>query len=710
MAKAIDRLIKILEKDNIVNDLEDEQKVKIVQDVLTGYQIDEDSRASWLETNQEAMRIIKHCEDDNNADTLDVPVYKAAKVIHSLLSDAVIQLASRMIVHITKNDTVLDCAVLGKDVQVPENPEYAQKYQQIMQMLQQNPQLAQQAQQNNQLPQPPKMIWKKQDRARRVANFLNYKHLIESDTWLKDTHKLCHIVASWGTGFRQLYYDNVSKRIQNDLIPPEDIIINHNISCLEKAPRVTIRHYMTKNEILEQIRDGYFTDIEDQLDQQTDDRSESAEEVNPAAIVYCQYTYLDLDEDGYAEPYKVYVHKQLNKLLGIYPAFKFKDISVDEKGNIKRIERILPIVDDHLIDDPEGKYYSLGLNYLLIHKNKSITSILRQLLDAGSLANAASCTGFITNAFRTRERNLEFTLGTFKAIDVNPNVNPQQHVVPLPARDPSQVLVALLQILMESGEKTGFVTDVLTGDIAGQNVPATTMLAMVEQGTRAFKPIIQKMQNSRKKEFKLYASLQAEYGDDEEYVIFNDTEVQVSREDFNLKDLDICPVADPTQSSESHKYAKMQFILQLFATQAIGGMNIQENLTELYRGMEYDNPERFVAQPQPPPPDPKMEKVKLDAAKMQQDFKIENMKSQLEALKIENEKMKIMLKAKEVQIKASESAEKQAKMAADARKDIAEANTKDRLATVAEEQVDVDRERVEVMRIQARNKPKATGN
>jgi hypothetical protein len=704
------KLFKMLEEpDKIASKLDDDQKQKIVQDVLLGVKIDDDSRSEWLETNKEAMRIIKHCEENTEEDTLDTPVYKAAKVIYPLLANAVIQLASRMIVHVVRNDKVAEMSALGKDMLVPENPEEAQRFQQIMQMVQQNPQIAQQLQQSGQMPPQPKMVWKKKDRAKRVTDYMNYKFLIESDTWLKDTHKLCHIVASWGTGFRQVYYDRVSKRTCNDLIPPEDIIINHNISCLEKAPRVTIRHYLSKNDSIEQIRAGYFLDIEEELNKAMDDRDQNSMEIDPAMIVYCQYVNLDLDDDGYAEPYKVYVHEKLQKLLRIEPAFDFTDITLDAKGKVLKINRVLDIVDDHLIDDPEGKFYSIGLNYLLLHQNKSITAIQRQLLDAGTLANAASCTGFITNAFKTRERDVEFTLGEYKQIDVNPNVNPQQHVIPLPAREPSQVLMGLLQMLIEGAEKTGFITDVLTGDIAGQNVPATTMLSMVEQGTRAFKPIIQKFWISRKKEFKLWFKIQSKSLNEDEYVSFHDSVVRVGKEDFNLEDLDVCPVADPTQSSESHKYAKMQFILQLLATQAMPVMNVQENLIELYKGMEFDDPERFVSQPQPPPPDPKMEKVKLDAAKMQQDFRTEQMKLQLESLKIENEKMKLLLKKQEVAIKADESYEKQRKMIADAHRGMAEASIKDRMADVAEDQVEIDRERIEVMKLQARakaNKPK----
>lgn len=646
MAKPIDKLLKLLAEDRIADTLDEDQQQKIVDDVLEGYKIDEDSRQSWLETNQEAMRIIKHCEEDTDEDTLDTPVYKVAKVIYPLIAPAVIQLASRMIVHIVRNDRIVEMAVLGKDEQVPEDPAAAQAFQQfqeqmqqmapqLQQLEQQNPdqakQIADQIQQN--APKPPVMIWKKKDRAERTSKYMNYKFLMQSKTWLKDMHKVCSITASWGTSFIQVYYDPIKDEICHDLIPPEDVIINHKITSLEKAPRITIRHYMTVNDILSQIRGGYFSEIDlDVLKTQADDKVNPKETLQPASIVYCQYMYLDLDEDGYQEPYKVYVHAGLQKLLGIFPAFDADDIKIDPKnGKVIRVKRQLDIVDDHLIDDPEGGFYSLGLNYLLLHQNKSITSVLRQLLDAGLMKNAASCTGFITNAFKTRERNLEFTLGTYKTVDVNPTVDPRQHIIPLPATEPSQVLVGLLQMLIEGGEKTGFITDALTGDMSGQNVPATTMLAMIEQGTRAFKPVIQKFWIARKSQFQLDFKLRGKHLNEEEYFAFQDTVVKIGKEDFQDKDIDICPVADPTQSSEGHRFAKLQFIIQAAATQLAPGMNIQENLRELYKGMEFDEPDRFVAQPQPPPPDPKMLKVQLDAKNAEANNQLQQQKLMVEA-------------------------------------------------------------------------------
>ncbi len=703
MTKPIDKLLSLLEGTNIADKLEDEQKNKIVDDVLTGYRIDDDSRSAWLETNREAMEIIKHCEKDAEA-TQDNPIYKNAKVIYPLLSVAVIQLASRLVSNIVRNGRVVECAVLGKDEEVPENPMQFAQYQQLSQLAQQNPEIQQQL---AHIPKP-QLVYKKKRRAEAVSSYMNYQLLVESDSWLKDIHKLCHILASWGTAFRQIYWDNVSKKVCEELIAPEDVVINHNLTCLENARRVTVNHYMSKNDIIEQVRAGYFSELDtDELESAFTSDANSPGEIDPAIRVHCQFMYVDLDEDGYAEPYYAYVSKDLNMLLGMYPAFEVSDIDVNEKnGEIIRIKPRLNIVDTHLIDDPEGKFYSLGLNYLLLHQNKSITAILRQLIDAGALSNASSCTGFITNAFKTREKYLEFSLGEFKQVEiVNDRINPQEHIIPLPAKEPSQVLMGLLDMLIKAGEKTGFVTDVLMGDMAAQNVPATSMLAMIEQGTRAFKPIVLKLWISFKKGFKMrFHELGKHMGDDSRYAVFAGQSVQVLKEDFNDDDIEVVPVADPTESSEAHKYAKGQFILQMLQSPAMPALNLQENLTELYKIMNYENPERFISPPQQQAPDPQMLKIEADTKKHQMDHQIDVAQIENDRLRAENERLKISLKAQEVKIKADESKVKQGKMKADAAVDMATARNKDKMADIAFLQANTEQDKVEVMRQQIKQK------
>ncbi len=665
-----DKLLKFLNSDNIAKDIEEDQLNKIAESVIKGYKIDDESRKSWLDTNKEAMRIIKHCESDPEQKR-DFPFEGSAQVIYPLLAPAVIQLASRLIPHLVRNDRVVECKVLGSDT----NPEIDMKTGQ------------------------PTGKNVKAAKAERVSNFLNYEFLIDSDTWLKDMHKACHIVSSWGTAFAQVTYDPVFKRNTFELIEPEHVIINHNISSLEKAPRITIRHYLTKNDLIQNIRSGFFLDVDlDTLDTQPNDSEQSnSEDDHPVHEFLCQTCYLDLDDDGYEEPYKVYVHNKSKKVLCIYPAYELNDIDIDEEGKVLSIKRRLDIVDFHAIDSPDGKFYSIGLNYLLLHPNKSITSIQRQLIDAGTLHNASAVSGFMTKAFKTRERSLRIKMGEFQVLDCNPSIDPQKHIFNLPFKEPSQVLLGLLTMIVQSSEKNGFITDVLTGDTQGQNVPATTMLAMVEQGTRAFKPMVQKLHNSLKKLFKMWFHLHSKYMEKDPSGTYYNKVMMVQPGDFDESVMDIVPVADPTQSSEAHKYAKLQAMMQAMQT-IPGAHNLPAALMLYYKEIGFENPEQIVAQPSPPPPDPKMMEVQLKGQVAEMQNKIDQMDIALKAEKLNTEKMKVAIKAQELSIKKSQSEAAKMKMIGDAKKDLAEASIKHKMANVAAKKVEVEEKKVEVMK------------
>lgn len=689
---SINKILKLISKKNLAEDLDEDTQNKIAEDVIDGYKIDEDSRAVWLDINLEAMKIIKHCEDSD--DDKDFPFSGAAKVVYPLLAPAVIQMAARLSTHIVQNGKVCYFTALGKDYQIPVQSTQPQDPMALGMMGQ---------------GQPLQMEWKKASQAERLTNYASYEFLINSDTWLADSQKICAILSSWGTAFRQVYYDPISKKTCHEVIPPEDVIINHNISSLEKAPRITVRSYLRKNDVVSLIHSGQFLDIDvDDLNEEVDlDAKNDSREIDPAHEFLCQMLYLDLDDDGYAEPYKAYVHKKQSKLYGLYPAYRIKDIEFDE--NTQKILRIKPridVVDYHCIDDPEGKFYSIGLNYLLTHQNKSITSILRQLIDSGTLANTQG--GFVTKAFKTQERNLSFEMGNFKVLECDYNVNPKDHIIPLPFKEPSQVLLALLQTLITAGKETGFITDVLTGDIESQNTPATTMLAMVEQGTRAFKPVIQKFRTALKKEFKIWFEINSDYlnvnEEGKKYVALNGNSIEITKRDFNADEVEVCPVADPTMSSEAHKYAKLKFITDMFNTPVVQAINIQEALKTVFEGMQFENAQQLIAQPQPQQPDPQMMKLQLEAQKVAAKQENDQMKLQIQSMKQELDRIKTQIKISEVQIKRDESDNKQRIMDAQASREFAEAAIKGRLATVAEEKIDVERERLRIMEKQSRDK------
>lgn len=633
-------------KGSIVDLLDDSQISKLAAHVSTGIEVDEASRAIWLERNLEAMDLIKHIEDKDLDSHTDSSNIKGCKVIYPLLASAAIHAASRLIPHFTRNNKTCEVAVHGED-----------------------------------------LTGAKQRRAEDTAAYVNYQLLYENDSWLKESHKLAHMIMTWGMGFRRIFYDQDSEQLDFQLIPPADIIINHNLTTLKKASRISIRHYMTSVEIVEKMRNGDFKEYDlatlngNALDVQEVDPREA-----PAIHeVYEQYCRYDLDEDGYAEPYRVFIHSGSSKILGIDANFVIGDIKFNEAGLVRKIEFKHNIVDYHCIDDPEGGYYSLGLNHILLHPNKVINTLNRQLVDSGTLSNQQG--GFYTESFKTSDKHLRFKKGQFQKVSTSPGSRIQDQIMPLPFKEPSQVLFAFLGMMTENTKELGFITDSLTGDISGQNVPATTMLAIIEQGTRAFKPVIQKLYISLKQEFKIIFDLNYKYLKDIKYMRFLDRQFYVTRDDFDLKEYDVCPVADPTMSSEAHKFARSQGMFQLLQLQLpyVNGMQI---VLDYMDTMGVDNVQKYIVQPDPnaqPQPDPKMIKAmsdhQLSGAKMQLAAMEQKRKDMVTSINLEELELKKLKTYSELDDKAH----KQQMDAVIANRSVADSVTQSRLAAVAEE-------------------------
>lgn len=656
---SIEQLIKFTESNNIAEMLDEDKLHEIVEDASHGFDIDESSCQEWIDMNKEALKMIKaevKSDYTNN--------YAHSKVIYPLLASANIQLASRLIPHLVRNDKVAECAVLGPD---------------------------------------PDGI--KSEKAKQVSSFLSYDLLVDSDSWLKESHKLIQMVCAWGTGYRKLYFDDNQDKVLSEVLSPEDVIINANTSSIEKARRITIRNFMTRKEITEFIRADRFLDVDiDRLKAGSSGNEEDIrdlEDTNPVYEILEQFCYIDLDQDGYEEPYIVYFHKDSQNVLGIYCGYEATDIHVNKKGKIKKIVPRPYVIDYHCIDNPDGKYHSMGLNHLLFHQNKSITSILRQLIDSGTLANQQG--GFTTKAFKTKKREIKQELGKFTQLEIPPNVDIRSQIMPLPFKEPSQVLFSLLGLLIEAGKETGFVTQALMGDTEGQNVPATTMLAIIEQGTRAFKPMVQKMFHSLKKEFKMMFHLYGKFSSFDRIVRYQDLDIQVSREMFNDTEIDIMPVADPTQSSEAHRYIKLQALQQMMQTPLANVINPQALAMRIFKDLQIENAQELIAQPQPQQPDPKMIEVQMKHEREMMKIELDKVREQREGMKLHIEMLKTQIKQQEAVIAQQESAEKQQMMLAKSHKDQQEANVKQRMAKVAEDKVELEHERLELMAEQQRN-------
>lgn len=642
---------------NLLDLLDDTQVAKLAGYIENGVDIDERSREIWLKRNLEAMDLIKHIEDPELESSYSTDNIKSCKVIYPILASSAIHAASRLIPHFTRNNKTCEIAVHGSD------------------------------------PTGAKM-----QRAEDTAAYINYQLLYENDSWLKESHKLAHMIMTWGMGFRRVFYDNDEEALDFQLISPADIIINHNVSTLKKAPRITIRHFMSDIDLVEKMRNDEFEEIDlnilngNSLEIEKNDPNEA-----PAIHeIYEQYCRFDLDDDGYAEPIKCFFHAGSSRLLAVQLAFVRGDIKFNKSGQVRKIAFKHNIVDYHCIDDPEGGYYSLGLNHLLLHPNKVINTLQRQIVDAGTAANQQG--GFYTEAFKTNDKHLRFKKNQFQKVSISPGQRIQDQIMPLPFKEPSQVLYSFLGMMNENTKELGFITDALTGDASGQNVPATTMLAIIEQGTRAFKPVIQKLYISLKQEFKLIFELNYKYMSETKYMKFLDKEFYVSKEDFNITDYDICPVADPTMASEAHKFARSQGMFQLLQLQLpyVNGMQIVMDYMDT---MGVDNVDKYIVQAPAAPatPDPKVMKVMSDAQNNAGKLQIAKQEQDRKDRQLEIDQEKLTLGKMTTFSKLDESGHKQDQAQFEAHRAGAEFSLQQRQTAVAEEKVVNEKRRLEIL-------------
>lgn len=664
------KLLELINKKNLSEDYDDDKRKEIARQVCEGFEIDKESRSEWLDKNTRAMEMV-HQVGEAAAEKND-PFENSARVIYPLLAPAIIQSTARLVPHLRRNDKAVLIHVAGED--------------------------------------PMGTI---QERAERVSKYLNWEILVKSK-WMLRSHKLTSILTAWGMCFRKQYFDEIRDEVCDEILHPRDVIINNATQTLEDANRITVISYLNQNDIVSQINLGYFnSDLDPTLKDKSkfdllkDGNYETIEndpkDDQPIYEILEQYCYLDLDEDGYAEPYIAFVHAPSETLMGLYCAYEADDIKLDRNLNFIAIERRLRITDYHYIDDPDGGYYSIGLNHLLINPNEAINALLRQLEDSGTLANYQG--GFCTKLAKTKQRDLRFTKpGQWKVLECPPDTDLTKAFLPLPTKEPSAVLFQLLGLLIESGKEIGGITDIMTGDTPAQNVPATTILALIEQGTRAFKPIVEKLFYSLATEMKIRFHLSKNISQ-EKYQRFHNNEQVSLVQDFEEDSFDITPVADPSISSEAQKYARMQALIQAMPNFP-GLINPSAVLVEYLKQLELHNPEQYMIPPeqQQQAPDPKLIAAQLkhqvDMAKLQ----IMQADEQIKQKEVEVKMLKTKIDQQEMALKANESQAKIGKMKADAFKDQQQAEHSERMTKVAEEKNDLEAERIRVMEIAARNK------
>jgi len=606
------KLQNILESINIAEDLDEDQLIKIGKQVCEGFDIDDASRAPWLKDvdkwTELALQISK---------TKTYPWAGASNVKYPLLATASMQFAARAYPSLVPSDgKVVKCQVVGSDLD-----------------------------------------GQKAMRAERISKHMSYQLMNEMEDWEEDMDKLLLGLPIIGTMFKKTYWDAQKQVNCSKLIYPKYFVVNYSARSLEDAERKTeILQGMYPRKVKEKQLQGIYRDVELPEPSDTFDIKDTSKSVTqtfadgeddgtvPYQILE-QHTYLDLDDDGYPEPYVVTVEYSSRKVLRIVACFDANGVSVNEDGKIIRIEPVQYYTKFSFVPNPDGGFYDIGFGRLLGTINASVDTIINQLIDAGSLSNLQA--GFIGKGLRIKMGESKFSPGEWKAVNATGD-DLKKQILPLPVNPPNPVLLQLLQYLVQSGKELASVAEIMVGKMPGQNTPATTTMATIEQGMKVFTAVYKRIFRSLAKEFKKLYKLNAQYLNPENVVAVLDEPIQQS--DYFGDPNDLIPAADPAAVTQQEKQAKAQMLLQLIGLGTLDPMKVTAYVLEAH---EIPQKEEFMTQPQQGP-SPEQQAAQQEAQMKQQEMQ---MKAQIDQQKAQ---AKIQADAIKLQMEVASEQEKQA--------------------------------------------------
>lgn len=582
LAKTLTRLLAYEQSPNIAEDLDDEQLEKIGQDVEREFKIDKQSREDWEKSAERAMEIALQVRQPKN-----YPFENAANIKYPLVTVAALQFGARAYPAIVDGQRIVRAQVVGNDSGVPIKDEAGEVR---VDPLSGEP------------------LWEmppgfKRAKAERVSRHMSYQLLNEMTEWEEDTDVLLHHLPIVGCAFRKVWRSEELGRNKAEMVPAIDLVVNQKVRSLDEAPRVTHCLSFYPIEIENKKRAGVFLDVE--LPASTGiEGSDSSDDDAPQAFLE-QHRYLDLDEDGYREPYIVTVHKDSCKVVRIVANYDMDKIKDDGK-RITFIPKEQYFVKYSFIPDPKGGFYDIGFGKLLESISEAIDTTLNQMLDAGHLQNAGG--GLIGSGIRLKKNRIMVSPGKYEQVEVSGDIRAQ--VYPFQHQGPSAVLFNLLGMLVEAARDITATKDIMTGDSGGKVQTATTTLALIEQGLKVFTAIYKRIYRAMKDEFKLLFELNARFIDEKAYFTFNDEQEVVAKSDYDLSSMDICPLADPSMVTDMQRQARTQILLQIADSPTLGPLqNGQEVLKRVYDVARIEESDKLLNKA-----DPKVAQIQEAAA------------------------------------------------------------------------------------------------
>ena len=403
----------------------------------------------------------------------------------------------------------------------------------------------------------------KEDAALRVKTDMNYELTEVMVEYRPEHERLLYSLGLAGSAFKKVYYDPNMGRQTALYIPAEDVIVPYGASNIESAERVTHVMRKTKNEVVKLQAAGFYREVElgDPVSFFTDIEEAKAEQSGVSLTSDDRYTILevhaDLIIDGVdtegedddlqiAKPYVVTLEKGTGKILAIR-----RNWNIDDPLMLKRQHFV------HYAYVPGFGFYGLGLIHIIGGYAKAGTSIIRQLVDAGTLSNLPG--GLKSRGLRVKGDDTPIGPGEFRDVDV-PSGSIRDNIMPLPYKEPSQTLLALLQQITEEGRRLGAISDMNISDMSA-NAPVGTTLALLERTLKPMAAVQSRVHYAMKQEFKLLRKIIAEYAPEEYLYVPDRGEPRARQADYAM--VEVIPVSDPNSSTMAQRVVQYQTVMQM---------------------------------------------------------------------------------------------------------------------------------------------------
>lgn len=505
--------------DNLAEYIDDKVMNQMVGDLIADYDDDVSSRRDWMQTYVDGLELLGMKIEERTD-----PWAGACGVYHPLLSEALVKFQAETIMEIMPAAGPVKTEIIGKDT--PE----------------------------------------KRDAAVRVQADMNYQITDVMTEYRPETERMLWGLGLCGNAFKKVYYDPSLERQVSIFIPAEDVVVPYGASNLETAERVTHVMRKTENEVRKLQVAGFYLDVDLGEPNNTMDEVEKkiAEKQGFRATSDDRYKLLEmhvnLDLEGYehedkdgptgiALPYVVTIEKGSNKVLSIR-----RNWNEDDKTHQKRQHFV------HYGYVPGFGFYCFGLIHLVGAFAKSSTSLIRQLVDAGTLSNLPG--GFKTRGLRVKGDDTPIAPAEFRDVDV-PSGTIKDNIMTLPYKEPSQVLQSLLGTIVEEGRRFAGAADIQISDMSA-NSPVGTTLAILERTMKVMSAVQARIHYSLKQELRLLKKIIADYTPEEYSYEPELGDRQAKKSDYDM--VDVIPVSDPNAATLSQKVVQYQAVIQLAQT------------------------------------------------------------------------------------------------------------------------------------------------